>query len=871
MKLTAFCFVIVTFIVGMKPNSASASSSFFGIVQVAGYSFTGSDLFSVTSQSESSFDTLALASSSSSEMSISFNGFSVDSKPLYIYIPNGSSIEKLVVRSQSFSFNNVVKIIGKPIDALFVASSNDFSCNSCGFENVGRVTFVNGTFSNDIMDVRSGSTVAINNLTAPGVQSLEVLSDSINISGTTNLNLNAVTHPEGGYIISNEGNLVAGAGGINLYSGDFRVKYSNLDILSVNNGSGTFSPRGTLKAASIGLVSARVIEIPSSTELNTMSDLLATSTRQGSFYAPSEGIFIQVAKHPTASVSVKGKLYSDNIITTKSISNQTFHNSSRVMGQAFKSLTKGVVSNYGLIEADVMGINGSKFINSGTIRGAKLDVESTGDVYNSFGGEILVGLLTVKIDDGIFINGSRTNKLYRPSNLALKTPLLDMTSTKHGLYNTYSESGAVQSTLSANIHANEVRISAKAIENINPYNLKKANTESWDSGIRVDTQYANQVSMTAETYMGLKANNYVRNASAILGLNQQGNFDVNTPKFYNERYRLEGESFIVSQITLDSIKAGKYDEVNVGTQTRILAYSPPGRVFSFGKLKVSDGDSVNEDEEFINAFSYVEVFGDSHFHQLELKTVGLELSNNLSKTEILRVRSCIVFGMCSSNQVNITAEAETLFSLQGNIYGLNQQMSSESNFEQNNLNFTDQDKKNAVDEYMSQYTYFISEDKYGELVSVKQAGDLLTGTYKVCDGRRALNYMNIIIPNCAHKSFSQSISDLLEEFLKDNEVGNTGYSYAEIAEAANKFVQGLPKKNLPGGRVDSYLVTVANKVYSSFALSPDNQVVTVSYHQIGVILPSHPGAHPQTYSFQTTETAQLSTVMACLSESACSN
>lgn len=871
MKITIFCFAIIAFIVGMKPNYAHGSPFIIGSVQVAGYSFTESDLFSVTSQSESSFDTLALASSSSSEVSILFNAFSVGSKPLYLYVPNDSSIEKLVVRSQSFSFNNVVKVIGKPIDTLFVSSSNNFSCNSCGFENIGRVTFVNGTFSNDIIDVRSGSTTSINNLSAPGVQSIEVFSDSIKINGVTDLNLNAVTHPEGGYIISDEGNLVAGAGGINLYSGDFRVKYSNLDILSVNNGSGTFSPQGTLKAASIGIVSSRSIEIPSSTELNTMSDLLATSTRQGSFYAPSEGIFIQVAKNPSASISVKGKLYSDNIITTKSISNQTFSNTSRVMGKAFKALTKGNISNYGFIEAGVVGINGSKFINSGSIHGATLDIESAGDVYNSFGGEILVGLFTVKIDDGIFVNGSRTNKLYHPNKLALKTPLLDMTSTKHGLYNSYTEPGTVQSNLSANIHANEVRISAKAIENINPYNLKKAITDKWDSGIRVNTQYANQVSMTAETYLGLKANNYVRNASAILGLNQQGNFDVNTPKFYNERYRLEGESFIVSQITLDSIKAGKYDEVNVGTQTRIIAYSPPGRVYSFGKLKVSDGNSVNEDEEFINAFSYVEVFGDSHFHQLELKTVGLELANNLSKTEILRVRSCIVFGMCSSNQVNITAEAETLFSLQGNIYGLNQQMSSESNFEQNNLNFTDQDKKNAVDKYMSQYTYFISEDKYGELVSVKQAGDLLTGTYKVCDGQRPLNYMNIVVPNCNHKSFSQSISDLLEEFLKDNKVGNTGYTYAEISRAANKFVQGLPKKNLPGGKVNYYLVTVTDKVYSSFALSPDNQVVTVSYHQKGIIFPSHPGVQPQIYSFQTTETAPLPTVMACLSESACSN
>ncbi|OLF76659.1 hypothetical protein AWH60_07685 [Pseudoalteromonas haloplanktis] len=871
MKIYKFIIFIVVGLFASQPKSVFAFYTNLGAIQVSSYAFNESDVFNINHQNGSDFDVMLLNDDNKSELVISnFTSFTVNTKPLTIYVPQSNAIEKLVISSPAISLKNSITILGKAIDIVFV-SSNNISCSNCGFKNAGRISLLTGTFLNDIIDVKANSTINVNGLLAAGVQSLEVFSDKINTAGVIDLNLKATVHPAGGYVISDNGNLVAGAGGINLYAGDFKIRYSDLDIQDVNIGSGVYQPKGTLKAASIGIVSSKSIEIPSSTELNTMSDLLATSTRQGSFYAPSEGIFIQVAKNPSASISAKGKLYSDNIITTKSISNQTFHNTSRVMGKAFKALTKGIVSNYGYIEAGVVGINGSKFINSGSIRGAKLDVESAADVYNSFGGEILVGLFTVKIDDGIFVNGSRTNKLYHPDKLALKTPLLDMTSTKHGLYNSYTEPGVVQTNLSANIHANEVRISAKAIENINPYSLKKAITDDWDSSIRVNTQYANQVSMTAETYLGLKANNYVRNASAILGLNQQGNFDVNTSKFYNERYRLEGESFLVSQITLDSIKAGKFDEVNVGTKTRIIAYSPPGRVYSLGKLKVSDGDSVNEDEEFINAFSYVEVFGDSHFHQLELKTVGLELAKNLSKIEILRIRSCIVFGVCPDNKVNITAEAETLFSLQGNIYGLNQLISSESNFEQNNLNFSDQNKKNAVDKYISQYTYFISENKYGELLSVDQKGDLLTGTYKVCDGQRAINYMNLVVPNCSHKSFSQSIPVLLEEFLKNNKVGNTGYTYAEISRAANKFVQGLPKKSIPGDKVNDNLVIVTNKVYSSFALSPDDKVLTVSYYQKGIILPSHPGVQGQQYSFQTISTAPFSTVMACLPDSACTN
>ncbi|WP_062567558.1 hypothetical protein [Pseudoalteromonas arabiensis] len=869
MRLTTFCFVVIAIFVSVKSNYTSASTAIFWDVQIASYNFPESDLFSVTSQSESNFDTLALASSSLSDVSISFNSFIVDSKALYIYIPADSLIEKLSIRSQSFSFNNVIKVIGKPIDIIFISTSNNFSCNGCSFENIGRLTFVNGTFSSDIIDVRSGSIISLNNLKAPGIQSLEVFSDSINTAGVIDLNLNAVAHPEGGYIISNQGNLVAGAGGINLYSGSFRIKYSDLDIISVNTSTGTFSPQGTFKAASIGIVSAKNVEIPINTELNTMSDLLATSTRQGSFYAPSEGIFIQVAKHPSAAVTVKGKLYSDNIITTKSISNQTFHNSARVMGQAFKSLTKGVVSNYGLIEADIMGINGSKFINSGSIRGAKLDVESAGDVYNSFGGEILVGLLSIKIDDGIFVNGSRTNKLYRPSKLAIETPVLDMTSTKHGLYNFYTESGTVQSNLAANIHANEIRVSANAIENINPYNLKKGSSESWDSGIRVNTTFANQVSLIAENYLGLKASNYIRNSSAILGLEQRGDFEVNTPKFYNERYRLEADSFIVSQLTYDSINTGKYNEATVGSETKVIAYSPPGRIYSYGKLKVSDGNSINEDEEFINAFSYVEIFGDSHFHQLELKTVGLELTKVLSESSVVKIRSCMMWGNCASNVVTSHAEAETLFSLQGNVYGLNQDIVSESNYYQDSLNVLEVRTQEVINEYLSQFIYNTSENRYGEVTNIKIEGDILTGTYKECDGQRFIPYIGRYVDNCAFGSFRKSISSLLEAATEDNEVGNTGYSYAQIKQAATKFVKTLPMKSDPNNVYPDIFLTVERMSFMSYALSSDYKTITISYIQAGKVVTPGAGSGYQNYTFRFTETTLLSTVMACLPDSAC--
>lgn len=864
MKIYKFIIFIVVGLFASQPKSVFAFYTNLGAIQVSSYAFNESDVFNINHQNGSDFDVMLLNDDNKSELVISnFTSFTVNTKPLTIYVPQSNAIEKLVISSPAISLKNSITILGKAIDIVFV-SSNNISCSNCGFKNAGRISLLTGTFLNDIIDVKANSTINVNGLLAAGVQSLEVFSDKINTAGVIDLNLKATVHPAGGYVISDNGNLVAGAGGINLYAGDFKIRYSDLDIQDVNIGSGVYQPKGTLKAASIGIVSSKSIEIPSSTELNTMSDLLATSTRQGSFYAPSEGIFIQVAKNPSASISVKGKLYSDNIITTKSISSQTFNNSTRVMGQAFKALTKGVVSNYGLIEAGVIGINGSKFINSGAIRGAKLDVESAGDVYNSFGGEILVGSFTVKIDDGIFVNGSRTNKLYRPSKLALKTPLLDMTSTKHGLYNSYTEPGTVQSNLSANIHANEVRISAKAIENINPYNLKKASNESWDSGIRVNTQYANQVSMTAETYMGLKANNYVRNASAILGLNQQGNFDVNTPKFYNERYRLEADNFMVSQLTYDSVKTGKFDEANVGTETKVIGYSAPGRIFSYGKLKVSDGNSINQDEEFINAFSYVEIFADSHFHQLELRTVGLELTKNISESNISKIRLCILRSHCTGTTVTSFAEAETLLSLQGNIYGLNEQVVTETNYVQENINILAVRTQEVIDEYLAQYIYHTDDLNFGKVSHVKANEDWLTGTKQRCFGLRFLPYVGKEVPNCESTSFRAHIPTLLEKATENNFVGNTGFTHAQINKAATNFAKSLPKQGDPSNLFPYELLILENTSFSSYALDSQYKTITVVYKQSGKAMTPGAGAGYRSYTNTFTETANFATVMSHL-------
>ncbi|WP_125562687.1 hypothetical protein [Pseudoalteromonas rubra] len=841
--------IIVSFLIfwGIV-SSALASKS----VYAAGYAYNANAGFSVASYPYASSDFLVISGTQKLER-LEFSQFSQTGKPLTIRVAEDSPLETLVITAPNMKLNSKISVVGKMIDVVFATSSTSLTCQSCSFDNMGRVTLLNGTFTGTNLNSGSTGKVDINNLFAPGVQSLEIIAKSIVTAGVIDTNLRAERHPRGGFSVSSEGSYIVGAGGINLYPGRFSIKYSNLDILTATSTTVPYTPGGIFKAASIGIVAAGPVSIGSQTELNTLSDALATSTRLNDFYAPNEGIFVQIAKSNSGSVTLSGKLYSDHIVTVKNRKAVSVGSSAHILSSTFKVLTEGTFYNYGRVESSTIELKGSKVINFGQLTGQYIEIDSDGDVYNSFGGVMQAGAITATLKDGIFTNGSRTIRLSIPSRLALKTPTIDVTKTKHGLYQEITASGSYRSNRSAYIHANSLSISAKAIENINPYSLNKRASESWDSGIKVNTKQANQVRMSAEHTLELKAKYYIRNASAIMALNQAGNFDVNTPKFYNERYRLEATTYLVSQIVYDPTENAEYKEVHVGTESKITAYSPPGRVISYGKLKVSDGNSTDADEQLVNAFSYFEVFGQSHFHQLELKSIGLELTGSIATSTVNNMRRCMLGWRCKSDSITTHAEAETLLSLQGNVYGLNEQLLSETDYTQENINIQEQNRREAIEEYKAQFIWSKSATYYSQLINIKAEGDWLSGTYKVCNGTKIISYVGIQVPNCSVHSFRTRISELVEEAIKDNLVGTTGKTHAQITQAALNFVAKLPQKN------PSVFAGMTSKTYSSYALSQGDTMVTISYVEYGTLF--RPGSKNENYNERYNETISLTTLM----------
>ncbi|KNC65187.1 hypothetical protein AC626_24685 [Pseudoalteromonas rubra] len=85
------------------------------------------------------------------------------------------------------------------IDVVFTTTSASLTCKSCSFDNMGRVTLLNGTFSDTNLDSRSTGKIAIENLFAPGIQSLELIAKSIVTTGVIDTNLRAERHPRGGF------------------------------------------------------------------------------------------------------------------------------------------------------------------------------------------------------------------------------------------------------------------------------------------------------------------------------------------------------------------------------------------------------------------------------------------------------------------------------------------------------------------------------------------------------------------------------------------------------------------------------------------------------------------------------------------------
>ena len=799
----------------------------------------------VTTNTSQVNDYMVISPANSEGVSVNtFGTFQVQGKDLIIY--NGTSdldgavenyADTIVIEAASIDLQGNIQIVGEPANLLFIStSSQDLNCTNCQINNVNRLTFVKGQMSHaqnigvvNSAPVTNGA-ININGLTSPGLLSLELIGQHIRTSGDIDLNVKVKRHPAGGYSVADDGNLVGTTGGINIYSGEVALNYTDLELISIKKDTGSLVINGGLKAGAIAVTSGGDMAIASSTAISTLSDLVVTSTLPDKgLHVQQQGIFISSYTHPNETAQIQGTLSSDHDITIRV--NSTLEASGTILT---KNLTLGALEGVitkGNIQAQALSVaaglqNDQKtsafYRNSGNINVSTLNIETEGNIFNSHGGQITANSVNIISQTGTFINGSRS-KDFDQDLLPLPTSI-DKTSTHWGIYHSFSTapSSPANTNLKAQIIANNISIQAVNIENINPYFLLKGQ-QNWDAGISINTDQANQVSIQAENSLKLKASNYIMNVSGIIGLNQAGQFSVNAKTFNNERYRLDTTQVYLSEVLLSDKSGKEHFEYHSGAANIVTAYSAPGRIYSFGNFQLSDGNNQDENEVFNNFTSYFEVFQDAEFHQLEISSIGLDFGARevISGREII----CLLRNECERSNVITQTESETLFSVQGSVKGINGNERSFSDLNIDTLNVLEQKRRERAETYLESlhYDYYTTEGyvtydgrddgeenarTWAYVRNVNITSTMLSYSYTTC-----IHFFELDrVEQCITKAHTKLLSDF-DDKSDTLSVPGTGLTIGEIEQASKAYVASRSLLPMPDANQYPEYTTNGHRIY----------------------------------------------------------
>ncbi|EDP60230.1 FhaB protein [Vibrio sp. AND4] len=807
--------------------------------------------------SSSNFDILVPAKAKNGISYNVFSKFELSRKPLTIVNTDDTSggirgtgkADLIVIESNNISLKNQFTILGPSADILFItrSASGKLSCEQCSFDNVGRVTMAAATPSyapnaktiNSVGDLTTvgGGKVSVKGLVSPGLQSLELIAENMDTSGIIDTNLRANNHSESGMIIAERGSEVVGAGGINMFTGRLKVSYADLAVRAATLSTAWSTIKGKFRAATITIASPNNIAIDA--DMSTMSDALSTSQHHGKLYAPEEGIFVQsLGKYKRSSqqnihINANARLASDNHLSLKSSSTIRILNQgnkqAKVIGGDITLIARNDVHQQGYIIADDVKISANQFINNGVVESASIDVQTEKSIYNSFGGKVLGKNVTLYSKSGAVINGSRADKtVYLDDALTIGGEGYEVNK-QFGILQSLKELSVIKtaigaSTVSASIFADNINIQAKRIENINPYHLVKTNSVNWDAGIRVDGIKANQVAIEAERSLKLRASEYVLNSSAIIGLNSDGEFLVNSPVFSNERYEISFESYPYRIVEYSSDNNKKdMSNYKYGTETKILTYSPPGRVYSFGDFQFSRGGTNDvkemENSKLFNKVSYLQIFKDSSFFNSDIKSISLAIGSNYTKYDFKGVTDCLKYQKCNLKDVMTRTDLENLLSLKGNVSGVKGQLNSEVELTVANIEPLFLDVKKIINNIVSNYVeknkvsledYFNINNKspYGsigffndltdyefQLHDLSRIGDYVEGKVRLCYTLKKEYHSEAWAEafkekTCHqnHKKLKENWKLIYDELLAKRKFGSTGYTLSQLEEAAERYL-----------------------------------------------------------------------------------
>ncbi|MGH1486450.1 MAG: hypothetical protein ACRBCI_09520 [Cellvibrionaceae bacterium] len=650
----------------------------------------------VTLAETSNIDVLKINPPNASGISVNrFSDFSVSNRELHILnIPktvNGltgeqtvDAAELTVIIADTISLNNTVKLIGPAANILFVTSSpnGNISCYVCRFENFLRVSLTTAhtnaitESSNTIGELIPGdsSSININHLFAPGTVDLDILTNSLSLSGTVETHQRAAVDADGGYVTDVNGNRTIGSGSTNLLLGPITWDYDQHQIASVNPTTITNTIGGLIRSSAVKVSAAGHLVVNSRT--TTSANLLSSTTYRDSVYIPQEGVDIQTFAN--GNLTVSGDQSSEGTITLKATGDLSISSAQTdINSPQTKLIAGGTLSNVGRFEGAYIEMAADRLINQGELKAdLEINLWAQKQLANQYGGSIKANTVRLQSVTQAIRNGSRTPYMSQDAETDYLFNMEDYVNqldpTKLGTFYSLEEvdinngSYVMAADNSAHIVANRIEIQGQAFENINPYYEKVESYYIPRLTDILDMNYVDQVSVSAENYLGIAATNYIVNSSAKILVNkEEGLFEANTTLLTNERYR--------------SVTEFKYSESNstgepfcyfscpdyftIDTQnatTKLSSVSPPGVMFSFGDVNISSSQAI------VNNMSYFEIFGDASFYTPVVNDIGYEERENLSKN----VKKNYWIQLEGTKHENVITSTSTTINLTSNILGL---------------------------------------------------------------------------------------------------------------------------------------------------------------------------------------------------------
>ncbi|MEY8198703.1 MAG: hypothetical protein RPS47_05640 [Colwellia sp.] len=565
----------------------------------------------------------------------------------------------------------------------------------------------------------AGGSVSINGMNAIGALAVEVVANTLNLAGSIDTHQSATELPEGGFEVSSIGDKKIGSASFSAAIGDVKWDFDTQNLLSANPSSGSSSLEGQVNAVSAKFWSSYPLTFK--TEIDTRTDALSSihyrswdaenSRYVDKNHITNESISIQALHGVSGNTDIGGMLNSNNSIIIRSMGDLSFsskyitvqthtylcgsiwnrHNHTvtynvttfnNIEAPEISLLAAGDVGvgAYAKIISDNLGLAGENIYNRGRLAASmKIEGFASNNLINQFGGRLQASALHLQAENGFVRNGSRTPFVpdesqvaglldYKSSDLVVPDGYKIGTFYKNGMQFDLSEE-QFEGSMHSLLIGNDIVITAKAFENINPY-WEQIDPAQDPNEFAFQEGRVNQIGVHATNSIKIKTEKYVLNSSA--GIVSDNTVQFESPIIINERYRVL--SILEEYSDTDHPDGSPLLEY----KDSVVAYSPPGLIMAMGDF------TARALHGFSNKASHFEVGGNGRFLANKVNYYGVESGRNFAESYYTTYhdesRSCGSFGWdrCWTRDIPthhldiVTADPtqlDSLFSIGGDALG----------------------------------------------------------------------------------------------------------------------------------------------------------------------------------------------------------